>query len=92
MNVPIELEQTYLFEQQIALKINSNLMLKKYQPPEPSAAARPPTERSTATTKAPLLMAKADIALSLPSELVDNNVIVKVKKHKMQILKEYEVT
>ena len=97
--MPREPEQTYSFEQQIALKIHSNLVLKKYQPPEPSAAARPPTEHSTATTKAPLLivrvaseLAKSDIGLSLPSELVSNDVIVKEKKHKMQILKEYEAT
>ena len=94
--VPMELEQTYSFEQQIALKIHSNLVLKKYQHPEPSAAGPTPTERSTATTKAPLLrvrvaseLVKADIGLSLPSELVDNNVIVKGKKHKLQILEEY---
>ena len=97
--MPREIEQTHLFEQQIALKIHSNLVLKKYQPPDPSAAAIPPTERSTATMKALLLrvrvaleLAKADIGLSLPSELVDNNVIVKGKKHKMQILMEYEAT
>ena len=35
-------------------------------------------------------LAKADTGLSLPSELVDNDVIVKGKKHKMQILTEYE--
>ncbi len=65
--MPRELEQTYSFEQQIVLKIYSNLVLKKYQPPEPSAATCPPLERSTATTKAPSLrvrvaseLAKAD--------------------------------
>jgi hypothetical protein len=75
-----------LFEQQIAFKIHSNLVLKKYQPPEPSAAACPPTERSTVTTKAPSLrvraaseLAKTDIGLSLTSELVNNDVIVKTK-------------
>jgi hypothetical protein len=35
-------------------------------------------------------LAKADTHLSLPSELVDDDVIVKGKKHKMQILTEYE--
>ena len=97
--VPREPEQTYSFEQQIALIIHSNLVLKKYRPPEPSAAANPPTEHSTATTKAPSLrvrvaseLAKADIGLSLPSELVNDNVIVKGKKHKMQILTDYEAT
>ena len=94
--MPRELDQTYSLEQQIALKIHSNLVLKKYQPPEPSAAAPPPKEPRKATTKAPLLrvrvaseLAKADMGLSLPSELVDNNVIVKGKRHKMQILAEY---
>ena len=91
--MPKEPEHTYLFEQQIAVKIHSNLVLKKYRPPAPSAAACPPTERSTVTTQAPLLrvraaseMAKTDLGLSLPSELVDDNVIVKGKKYKMQIL------
>ena len=72
--LPIEPEPTYLFEQQIALKIHSNLVLKKHHPLEPSADARPPTGRSTPNTKAPLLrarvaseLAKADIGLSLPS-------------------------
>jgi hypothetical protein len=35
-------------------------------------------------------LAKSDLCLSLPSELVDDDVIVKGKKHKMQILQEYE--
>ena len=81
--MPTEPEQTYSFEQQIALKIHSNLVLKKYQPKEPSAAACPPTERSTVTTQAPSLrvrvaseLAKTDVGLSLPSELVDDDVIV----------------
>jgi len=97
--MPREVEQTQSFEQQIAHKIHSNLVLKKYQPPDKSAAASPPTERSTAATTAPSLrvrvaseLAKADIDLSLPSELVNNDVILKGKKHKMQILTEYEAT
>ena len=97
--MPTEPEQTYSFEQQIALKIHSNLVLKKYQPKEPSAAACPPTERSTVTTKAPSLrvrvaseLAKTDVGLSLPSELVDTDVLVTGRKHKMQILNEYEAT
>ena len=92
-----EPEQTYSFEHQIALKLHCNLVLKQYQPPAPSAAACPPRERSTVTTKAHSLrvriaseLAKTDIGLSLPSELVDDDVIVTGKKHKMQILKEYE--
>ncbi len=35
-------------------------------------------------------LAKTDLDLSLPLELVDNNVIVKGKACKMQILQEYE--
>ena len=99
MIVPKETEQTLLLDQQIALKIHSNLVLKKYQPPEPSAAACPPTERNTVTTKAPSLkvrvaseLAKTGMGISLPSDLVDNDVIVTGKKHKMQILSEYEAT
>ena len=53
--MPREVEQTQPFEQQIAHKIHSNLVLKKYQPPDKSAAASPLTERSTASTTAPLL-------------------------------------
>ena len=97
MIMPREVEQTQLFEQQIAHKIHSNLVLKKYQPTDKSTAANPQTKRSTAPTTAPLLrvrvasvLAKADIDLSLPSELVDDDVIVTGKKHKMQILKEYK--
>ena len=74
-------------------------MLKKYQPKEPSADTCQPTERSTVTTRAPSLrvrvaseLAKTDVGLSLPSELVDDDVIVTGKKHKMQILNEYEAT
>ena len=37
-------------------------------------------------------LAKADIDLSLPSELVNDDVIVIGKKHKMQILTEYEAS
>ena len=97
MIIPGKIKQTHSFEQQIALKIHSNLVLKRYQPPDTSAVPSPPTERSTATTKAPSLrvrvaseLVKADIGLSLPSELVNDNVIVKGKKHKLQILQEYE--
>ena len=35
-------------------------------------------------------LAKTDLDLSLPSELVVNDVIVKEKAHKMQILQEYK--
>ena len=37
-----------------------------------------------------LALAKSDLGLSLPSELVDDDVIVKGTKHKMQILQDYE--
>ena len=49
------------------------------------------------TTPAPSLrvrvasaLAKKDLGLSLPSELVDNDVIITGTKHKMQILQDYE--
>ena len=67
------------------------------QPTDIASPTNPTPKRSTATMTASLLrvrvaseLAKADTNLSLPSELVDNNVIVKGKKHKMQILTEYE--
>ena len=85
-----------LFEEQIAKRVHNNLVLTK-QPPAPNTAACPSAERSTCTTLATLLrvkvasaLAKMDLDLSLPSELVHNNVIVKGKGHKMQILQEYE--
>jgi hypothetical protein len=72
-------------------------VVKRYQPPDKITAAIPPTSRTTAPATAPSLrvrvaseLAKTDIDLSLPSELVDDDVIVKGKKHKMQILTEYE--
>ena len=95
--MPNEPKHTYLFEQQIAVKVHSNLVLRKSQLPAPSAADGPPTERSTATMRASSLrvrvaseLAKTDLSLTLPSELVDDDVIVKGKKHKLQILAEYE--
>ena len=60
-------------------------------------AACPSAERSTRTTLATSLrvkvasaLAKTDLDLSLPLELVDDNVIVKGKCHKMQNLQEYD--
>ena len=52
---PKEPDHTYSFEQQIAVKIHSNLVLRKSQPLAPSAEACPPMERSTVTTQAPSL-------------------------------------
>jgi hypothetical protein len=84
------------FKQQIAEKVHNDLVLRT-KPPPIMATACPLTERSTFTTLAPSLrvkvssaLAKTDIGLSLPSELVDNNVIIKGKQHKRQILQEYE--
>ena len=75
------------FERQIADKVHNNLVLRKITP-APIAAACPVTERSTFTTLAPLLrvrvtsaLAKTDLGLSLPSALVDDNVIVTGKKN-----------
>ena len=93
----MEVEETQSFEQQIAHKIHSNLVLKRCQPRDIARPTNPTPKRSAATTMAPLLrvrvaseLAKADTGLSLPSELVNDNVIVKGKKHKMQFLTEYE--
>ena len=79
------------------MKIHSNLVLRKSQPPATGAAASPMTGSSTETAQAPLLRVRVESALTitdlgptLPSELVDNDVIVKGKTHKMQILQEYE--
>ena len=73
-----------------------DLFLQKSRP-APTAAACPLTKRSMLTKPAPLLrvrvasaLAKEGLGLSLPSELVDDDVIITGKKHKMQILQEYE--
>jgi hypothetical protein len=86
-----------LFEQHIADKVHTDLVLRKNQPPAPNLADCPLIESKSITTLAPSLrvrvtsaLAKTDLGLSLPSELVDNDVIVTGKKHKMQILQEYE--
>ena len=92
--LPKKPEHICSFEQQIADKIHSDLVLRKHQPPAPIVAAYPPLERSTVTTQAPSLrvrvasaLAKTDLGLALPSELVDDDVIVKGKQHKIQIPK-----
>jgi len=84
------------FEQKIIDKVHKDLVLRK-QPPPPNTAACPSTQRSTLTTPAPSLrvrvasaLAKTDLGLSFPLELVDNDVIVTGTKHKMQILQDYE--
>ena len=66
-----------MFEQQIAAKIHSNLVLRKSQPPALAAAPGPPIESSTVTTQVPSLivrvasaLAKTDLGITLPSELV----------------------
>jgi hypothetical protein len=79
------------------VKIHRNLVLRKSQPPATGEAATPPTEGSTVTAQATLLRVKVasalaitDLDLTLPSALVDDDVIVKGKKQKMQILQDYE--
>ena len=83
------------FEKQIIDKVHKDLVLRKHPPP-PNTAACSSTQRSTLTTPAPSLrlrvasaLAKTDLGLSLPLELVDD-VIVTGTKHKMQILQDYE--
>ena len=92
-NLPSETEHTQSFKQQIAVKIHSYLVLRKSQPPATGAAASPPTESSTVTAQATSLRVKVastlaitDLGLTLPSALVDYDVIKKGKKQKMQIL------
>ena len=62
--VPRKVEKTQSFEQQIAHKIHSNLVLKRYQPPDTSTATSPPTECSMAATKAPLLRVRVTSELA----------------------------
>ena len=95
--LPKEQGHTYSFEQKIAAKVHSDLVLRKSHPLRPIPSACPPTERSTPTARVPSLrmsvaseLAKTDLGLTLPSALVDNDVIVKGKKHKLDILTEYE--
>jgi hypothetical protein len=84
------------FDLQIVDRVHKDLVLRK-QPLAPNKAACPLTQRSTLTTLAPSLrvrvasaLAKTDLGLSFPSELVNDDVIVKGTKHKMQILQDYE--
>ena len=84
------------FEKQIADKVHKDLVFQK-NPTPPNAAACPLPQRSTLTTLAPSLrvkvasaLARTDSGLSLPSELVDDNVIVKCKEHKKRILQDYD--
>jgi hypothetical protein len=95
--LPKEAELTYSFEQQIAVKIHSNLVLRNNHPPETGAADSPPTKSNTATKQATSLRVKVasalaieDLDLTLPSALVDDDVIVKGKEQKRQILQDYE--
>jgi hypothetical protein len=97
MTLPEEAELTNSFEQQIAVKIHSNLVLRKSLPLATGAAASPTKGSIKETAQPPLLrvrvasaLAKTDLGLSLPSALVDDDVIVTGKKHKTQILQEYE--
>ena len=73
-----------------------DLVLQRGQP-APTASACPFTERSRFPEPAPSLkvrvasaLAKEGVALPLPTELVDDDVTITGKKHKMQILQEYE--
>ncbi len=66
-------------------------------PPASNTAAYPTAERSTCTTldtplrvKVASALVKTNLDLSLPFELVNDDVIVKGKAHKMRILQEYE--
>jgi hypothetical protein len=85
-----------LFKEQIAIRVHNNLVLRK-TPPAPNTATCSSSEHSTCTKLAPLLrvkvasaLTKTDLDLSLPFELVNDNVIVKGKAHKMQILQEFK--
>ena len=89
-NLPSEPEHTHSFEQQISVKIHSNLVLRQSHPPATGAAACPSTESSTVTAQATSLRVKVasalaitDLGLTLPLALVNDNVIVKGKKQKM---------
>ena len=72
--------------------------MRKHPPPVQIEEAVPPTEDTPLDTRAPLLtrlgvtlvMAIADLDVSQPAVLVGDNVIITGKKHKMQILQEYE--
>jgi hypothetical protein len=82
-------ELTHSFEHQIAEKIHGNLVLRNHHPPDTGAAESPPTRSSTATTQATSLRMKVasalaidDLGLTLPSALVDDDVIVKGKEQK----------
>jgi len=77
-------------------KVHKDLVTR-IQPPPANTAARPATQRSTMTTSAPSLrvivasaLAKTDLGLSIPLELVNDDVIITRTKHKMQIIQDYE--
>ena len=97
MTLPNEAELTTSFAQQIAAKVHSNLVLRKHLPPVISATETPPTESNASLRQATSLRAKVaaavaidDLGLTLPSALVDDDVIVKGREQKRQILQDYE--
>ena len=84
------------FEQQIADKVHRDLILRK-NPSAQNTAPFPLAQRSTSTTLEPPLrvrvasaLAKSDLGLFIPSEQVDDDVIIKGTNHKMQILQDYD--
>ena len=87
-----------MFERQIADKVHANLVVRKHQPPAPIAVAGQPTVGAPIETLAPSqtrlgvasAQAISDLGISLPAVLVGNDVIITGKKHKQQILQEYE--
>jgi hypothetical protein len=84
------------FEQKISDKVYKNLVFKNKVPTftmtECSASKCSTTTASASSLKVKVAsaLAKMDLDLSIPSELVDDDVIVTGKKHKMLFLQEYE--
>ena len=84
------------FEQKISVKVHKKLFIKNKVPTftmtECLASKCSTTTASASSLKVKVAsaLAKMDLDLSIPSELVDDDVIVTGKKHKMLILQEYK--
>ena len=84
------------FEQKISDKVHKNLVIKNKVPTFTTTDCLA-SKCSNTTASASLLkvrvasaLTKMDLDLSIPSELVDDDVIVTGTKHKMLILQDYE--
>ena len=86
------------FEQKISDKVHKHLVTRT-QIPTPAMASCTTIWRSTTTSSASISqlqvklasdLAKRDLDIPILSEPVDDDIIVAGKKHKMQILQEYE--